>query len=38
VGLDAEGGEGWVVRLRERARRFPAFRGALEDRLAAVKR
>jgi hypothetical protein len=38
VELDPEGSARWVVGVRERGRRFPAFRGVLEDRLAAVKR
>jgi hypothetical protein len=36
--LDPTRGEAWAVGVRERARRFPAFRGALEGRLAAVRR
>jgi hypothetical protein len=38
VELDPDDAAGWAAALRERARRFPAFRGALENRLAAVKR
>jgi hypothetical protein len=36
--LDPDGSAPWAMGVRERGRRFPAFRGVLEDRLAAVKR
>jgi len=37
VELDTNRAVRWAADLRERTRRFPAFRAALDDSLAGVK-